>query len=555
MVADARAAAGSEPVGSTAYPVPAGAIFVSPSGTANAAGTQAAPLSTISAAIAKAPSGATIVVRGGSYHESIVVPSQKQLTIQSYPKEQVWLDGSSTVDNWAASGNVWVSQGWTASFDASPTYSRGKPDNATPGWQFVNPAYPMASHPDQVFVNGASLDQVGSLAQVGVGTFYVDYASDQLFIGSNPTGKNVEASDLVKAATIAGPGSVLRGIGVRDFAPSVPDMGAVSVAAVNVTVENVEIDDSATTGLSVFATGATLNKVTIARSGMLGAHASYADGLKANDMLLVDNNAEMFNRAPVSGGFKVHRSRGVAITNSVYSGNLGNSLWFDESVYGITVTGNDVLRGTGNGVVLELSATANVANNRIIGNTLDGLLISDTGNVNVWNNTLTANARGINITQGTRRASNLATAGHDPRQALPDPTVTWITENITVSNNVVADGTFKCMLCVEDYSHERSAAQMNVVSDGNVFKRTSATAPVWATVWSRGAGDPAVYNSIAAYSAATGQDANSVAIDGGDAATLAATVSSSAATASRPLPAPIASLVGKNTGARHLGAW
>jgi parallel beta-helix repeat protein len=535
--------------------VPAGAVFVAPSGSATGAGTQASPLSTIAAAINKAPSGGTIVVRGGTYHESIIVPAQKKLTIQSFPKEAVWLDGSSTVSNWAASGNAWVSNGWTASFDASPTYSRGKPDNTQPGWQFVNPAYPMAAHPDQVFVDGAALDQVATRAQVTAGTFYVDYATDQLFVGSNPAGRTVKASDLVKAATIAGPGSVLRGIGVRNYAPSVPDMGAVAVAGVNVTVENVEINDSATTGLSVFSTGATLNKVTAARSGMLGAHASYADGLKATDMLLLDNNSERFNRAPVAGGFKVHRSRGVTIADSVYSGNLGNQLWFDESVYGITVTGNDILRGTGNGVVLELSATATVADNRIIGNTLDGLLISDTGQVDVWNNTISKNARSINIVQGTRRATQLDTAGHDPRQVLPDPTVTWITGNITVSNNVLADGTFKCVLCVEDFSHERSAAQMNIVSDGNVFKRSSASMPVWATVWSRGAGNPAVYTSIAEYSAATGQDVNSVAIDGGDAATLAAAIRSSEATASRPLPAKVAPLIGQAAGARHLGAW
>jgi len=336
-------------------------------------------------------------------------------------------------------------------------------------------------------------------------------------------------------------------------------MGAVAIAGANVTVENVEIDDSATSGLSVFSTGATLRNITVARSGMLGAHASYADGLKATQMLFVGNNAEHFNRAPVAGGFKVHRSRGVTVADSVFSGNLGNQLWFDESVYGMTITGNDVLGGTGNGVVLELSATATVADNRIVGNTLDGLLISDTGQVGVWNNTISRNARSINIVQGTRRASNLATAGHDPRQTLPDPTVTWITGNITVSNNVLADGTFKCILCVEDFSHERSAAQMDIVSDGNVFKRTSASMPGWATVWSRGAGDPAVYGTVAAYSAATGQDKNSIALDGpagagGDAA-LAAAVSSSQATASRPLPAAIAGLVEQPAGSRHLGAW
>src|SRR5690606_961557 len=127
-------------------------------------------------------------------------------------------------------------------------------------------------------------------------------------------------------------GSTLRGIGIRYYAPSVPDMGAVQVAARNVTLENVEITDSATTGLSVFEPGAQIRNVTIQRSGMLGAHASAADGLRVTGMLSKDNNAERFNRAPVSGGLKIHKSRGVTVADSAFVGNLGNGLWFDESV-------------------------------------------------------------------------------------------------------------------------------------------------------------------------------------------------------------------------------
>ena len=555
----AREAAGSAEVGTTDYTVPADAVFAAPNGVDTASGRRDAPVATISEAIRRAKNGGTVVVRGGTYHESVVVPRQKTLTIQSYPGEKVWLDGSRKVANWAPSGGAWVSTGWTTTFDSSPTYARGKPENPTPGWQFVNPNHPMAAHPDQVFVNGTALDQVGSRAAVKSGSFYVDYAADRLYIGSNPDGKTVKASDLVKAITIAGPGSVVRGLGVRNYSPSVPDMGAVSVAAKNVTLENVEIDDSATTGFSVFETGATLRNITVARSGMLGGHASYADGMVADGLLFVDNNVESFNRAPVAGGFKVHRSRDVTISDSVFSKNDGNQLWFDESVYDMTVTGNDVLDGTGYGIVVEISDTATIADNVISGNTLDGLFIHNSGNIAVWNNTLVANARNINIVQGSRQASNLSTPGHDPRQKLPDPTMPWVSANISIANNVLADGTFKCVLCVEDYTHARSAAQMKIVSNGNVFKRTTVSNPAWAVVWSRGAGNPATYNSLADFTKATGQDANSIALDGvgafGTTERFIASLVQSEKAVARPLPATVARLVGKSTGIQHLGAW
>ena len=559
QVPGAREAAGSAEVGTTDYTVPADAVFVSPNGADSASGRRDAPVATIAEAIRRAKNGGSVVVRAGTYHESIVVPRQKKLTIQSYPDEKVWLDGSRKVANWAPSGGAWVSTGWTTTFDSSPTYARGKPENPTPGWQFVNPAHPMAAHPDQVFVNGEALDQVASRAAVKAGSFYVDYAADRLYIGSDPAGKTVKASDLVKAITIASPGSVVRGLGVRNYSPSVPDMGAVSIAAKNVTLENLRIDDSATTGFSVFETGATLRNITVSRSGMLGGHASYADGMVADGLLFVDNNVESFNRAPVAGGFKVHRSRDVTVSDSVFSENAGNQLWFDESVYDMTVTGNDVLDGTGYGIVVEISDTATIADNVIAGNALDGLFIHNSGNIAVWNNTFRANARNLNIVQGSRRADNLSTPGHDPRQKLPDPTVPWITANISIANNVFADGTFKCVLCVEDFTHARSASQMKIVSNGNVFKRTTVSSPAWTVVWSRGPGNPATYNTLADFAKATGQDATSIALDGvgefGTTDRFIASLVQSEKTVAQPLPATIARLIGKSTGLRHLGAW
>src|SRR6478752_6122268 len=59
--------AGSAAVGSTSYPVPLGALFVAPSGSDNAAGTQAAPLRTVAKAVLKSSSGSTVVLRAGTY--------------------------------------------------------------------------------------------------------------------------------------------------------------------------------------------------------------------------------------------------------------------------------------------------------------------------------------------------------------------------------------------------------------------------------------------------------------------------------------------------------
>ena len=43
-------------------------------------------------------------------------------------------------------------------------------------------------------------------------------------------------------------------------------------------------------------------------------------------------------------------------------------MWFDESVYNVTATGNDILRNTGNGLSFEISSKGLIADNVVAGN-------------------------------------------------------------------------------------------------------------------------------------------------------------------------------------------
>ena len=145
---------GAAAVGTSAYPIPANALFVSSSsGDDAASGTLTAPLRTVAAAISRARPGTTIVLRGGTYHESVFIPDSKAgLTIQPYPHEAAWFDGSVPITSWRNNGNgTWTSTGWTAQFDHWASFSEGS--NAG---NFVDPAYPMAPYPDQMFANGAN---------------------------------------------------------------------------------------------------------------------------------------------------------------------------------------------------------------------------------------------------------------------------------------------------------------------------------------------------------------------------------------------------------------
>lgn len=557
IVSSPSASPGSASIGSMAYPVPAGAVYVSPKGTDGAKGSLAAPLRTITRAIALVPPGGTIILRAGTYHESLLIWNKK-MTIQNYPHEAVWLDGSSAVTGWTGSGNAWVTA-WRTKFDHSPTYTWGAPDGPPPGMQFVSPSFPMAAHPDQVWIDGSPLKQVGSRSQVQHGTFYVDEGARKLYVGSSPSGHAVRASTLAKALTVQAAGTTLRGFGIRRYAPSVPHMGSVTLERPAISVENVVVSDMATTGIFAGADNITLKNVDVLRSGMLGIGANSAYGLKLLDVNLSDNNTEHFNMSPVSGGFKVARSRGLTVRNSRFVNNTGPAIWQDQSDYDSTIVGNRFEGNTGAGVFLEISAKSLVANNLFLHNGRDGLEVNNTSDVKVWNNTFVGNGRSLNLVQDSRLPTNTS-YGHDARRPFPDPTMPWVLGPVTVRNNVVAQQrvTGNCLLCVEDYSHKRTAQAFGITANGDVYNRLNGW-PTWATVWSRGPGNPAVFNTLSQFSSTTGQERAGRLYDGASIVDAAGRLSPSVLTLegsiAQPLPGDVAAAVGQPTGARHLGSW
>jgi parallel beta-helix repeat protein len=76
----------------TNFPIPSGAVFVSPNGKGGGAGTANAPYNTLERALAAAPAGGTIVLRGGTYGQSLG-SLRRRVIIQAYPHEQPWIRG------------------------------------------------------------------------------------------------------------------------------------------------------------------------------------------------------------------------------------------------------------------------------------------------------------------------------------------------------------------------------------------------------------------------------------------------------------------------------
>lgn len=553
-----RTGAGAAPLGTLDYEVPSSALYVSTAGSDMNPGTKDRPFATISAATKAAGDHGTVVVRSGTYHEDVMVYPHEGLTLEAYPGEVVWVDGSETVTGWRKDGSTWVRDDWDTFFDASPTYTKGAPDGTAENWRWVNPDFPMASHPDQVWVDDAALTQVADRSEVVAGTFFVDEDAHQLVLGTDPAGRRVDVSTLSGGMSIRSTDGVVRGIGVRRFATSVPMMGTVSTYFTGVTLQDMVIADNATTGLFVGATGVSLDHVTVSGNGLMGMGATYADGLVVDSLLSEGNNAERFNCSPVSGAMKVGRSRDVSVRDSVFRDNLGQGPWFDESVHGITFAGNDVVSNSCNGVTVELSEQASLVDNLVVDNGAVGISVQDSGSVDIWNNTLVDNQGSIALTQDDRRAADLSVTGHDPRETLPDPTVSWITRDVTIANTVMSQDSGTFLLEVADWSHEFPSGDMLAGSDSNLFHSTSATTPQVFAVWYPDGTRWTTYPTLAAYRAVSGRDQASTWVVGDsplDADHAVADSYAQLVDAAQPVPSSVAALsAGLKAGQRALGA-
>ena len=486
-------------------------IHVAVHGSDKASGTSDDPLRSVGAAIKESDAGDTIVLHQGRYREELKIENRPGLKLIAAPGEDVVLDGAVEVPQWLNDGDRWVSREWTSDFDSSPTYSWGKPDSKNAGWAFVNPNHPMAAHPDQVWVDGEPQAQVGSKAELGANEFFVDYDTNELYLGSDPTGHTVTASAFARALRVRSAGMLIQGITLRNFAPSVPHMGAVTVEAPDVTFDRVSITDNATTGMHVMSSGVTLRDVTIARNGMMGLTGTEADQLRLDRVTVRDNNLERFNQSPSAGGAKFGRSSGVVVRDSVFAGNLANGLWFDESVYDIQLLDSRIIDNAGHGVSIEISGKASVIGNIVARNRDNGLKINDAEDVQVWNNTFVDNNRSINVVQDNRDLSAQGSFRD------PDVPLTWKTQGVAIRNNIIVhtgavrlppgeDKSRNCLLCVEDFSGRWTAAEMDVTALGNVYYRADAVSPKWIVVWARRDKDPFVFTTVDQFRAQVHQE-------------------------------------------------
>lgn len=590
--------AGALPIGQAAYPVPTGAVYMAVNGSDSTGdGSLAKPYASLNAAYAAVPSGGTIVIRAGVYNDGGdtqnaalnlgVVMSTKPVTIQNYPNEAVWFDGSRPATAWTVSGSAWRTP-YDRMLDRSPTDARGANDSdPRPGWGWTNPAYPYAQWPDQVFMDGTPLTQVGALADVGPGKFFVAgaatgsgkwFKATDLYLGSDPNGHELRVTDKVKFLTMLAAGSTIRGIGVRRYSPSIPDAGMIQSSRANITWENVRLEDSSANAIqfsgtaTADASGQVVRKVTILRPGALGIHVFMADRILIDRVDIQYANSIHLNYAPQTGAIKAMKSQGVTVRNSLFANNYTKAFWTDMSVDTAVFVNNMVQNCEQFGIVLEIGSKAIVANNKFVGCGRDAICVQNTNLARLWNNTIVdaggnaiASSGPISFVQDDRRSDDGVTGyGIDQRQPASyyaDPANRWQINDLEMANCIMArprSGSYR-IFCIDDLGRNQGVArplsEYHPVVDSNLYHWTTQPTYPWIMPPTTATGSPLVYFTLAALQKATGLDLKST-FTTVDPLNLDLTVKDATLHAkARPLPGDIATLISQPTNAQHLGCF
>jgi len=123
-----------------------------------------------------APAGAVFTVKAGVHRLQTVTPKSD---LQFLAEPGAVMSGAKLLDDWVQSGATWYVDGQTQEFGHDVGV-------CAPG--------KACQYPEDVYRDDVLLHRELSLAAVGPGDFYFDYAADRIYVGDDPVGHRLEAA-------------------------------------------------------------------------------------------------------------------------------------------------------------------------------------------------------------------------------------------------------------------------------------------------------------------------------------------------------------------------
>jgi parallel beta-helix repeat protein len=320
---------------------------------AHPVGIAVAPGQSIQAAVDAAPAGSTFVIEAGVHTQQTVRPKSRDVFVGD---AGAVLSGARRLSGWVQAGPVWSVGGQT---QEGPAYGECEADS------------PRCDHPEDLFVDDVLLKHVASLAEVGPGDWFFDYASDTIFIGDDPAGRRVEVSVTPTAFTGLADDVVIRNLTVEKYATNLqegviqagPRPGGYPGGGRGWLIEDTTVRWNHGVGVAM-GENTVVRRVRSLANGNLGLSGTSASGGLVEDSELAYNNTAGVAVGWAAGGAKFAGSYdNLVVRRCNNHHNVGIGLWSDESDYNTTFVDNVVTDNTNAGIAVEISYKALVKGN------------------------------------------------------------------------------------------------------------------------------------------------------------------------------------------------
>jgi hypothetical protein len=374
-------------------------------------------------AVAVSPAGSTFCIKAGIHRltTSVIVRTNDKYIGET----GAILNGSKVLSSFTPVGSYWVASG---QYQHEPVFASA----------LCLPSAPSCIYPEKVFFDGIDLWQVTSLAVLGPGQFYFDYANAQIYLFDNPTGHTVE--------TTTGSGGIVGYSGGSGDFVTVKNLvfekfggGEVAGSADNALkavngwrVENNEFRLISFIAVANYGNGVVRNNY-IHHNGQYGI----AGGGTFEGNTISYNNTDGFNPNDDAGGGKFLRTIGLVIRGNTASSNTGRAFWADYDNINVTYENNIIENNTEMGIFHEVSCAAVIKNNVLRGNNTahagqslwwgGQIYTRSSKDVQIFGNDLTAAGPGTN---------GVGVRGGDPLYTGPNCGTIQM-QNIAVHDNVI----------------------------------------------------------------------------------------------------------------------
>ncbi|MEM3088918.1 MAG: right-handed parallel beta-helix repeat-containing protein, partial [Candidatus Bathyarchaeia archaeon] len=372
-------------------------------------GTLDLPFKTITKAAQVAQAGDTIVVKAGTYRETVRLERggkpNAPITFVAEPLGKVVIKGSDTVNGWElVNGRLWKKPNWTLA---------GKMGIET-GDKFV-------FRYEQVFYKGKPLKHVEQFEEMKAGTFWVDLQNKILYVWlsdeGDPNKEKIEVSSrsMLWYGNESTPYIHLKGFRFEHCANRA-QRGAIHIeSSYGWIIEDCRVEWANGTGLRLNnSSHIAVRRCSFNNNGQLGVGVSDGYELTFEDSETSYNNWKGYNSAWESGGVKVASgARHVKFIRHRSAFNHGPGIWLDYAGYGNQIIGSSLHDNTANaGIQIEVTFGVLIANNLCYRNSASskggasffgsGILLQNSGFCFVYHNTCVDNDNGLSLVAGGR---------------------------------------------------------------------------------------------------------------------------------------------------------